>query len=32
KKQVELRTDTPAELEIPANYRGDVKLVLQVED
>ena len=31
-KLVELRTDTPAELEIPANYRGDVKLVLQVED
>ena len=31
-KLVELRTDTSAELEIPANYRGDVKLVLQVED
>lgn len=31
-KLVELRTDAPAELEIPANYRGDVKLVLQVED
>ncbi|EOU7562927.1 F4 (K88) fimbria minor subunit FaeF [Escherichia coli] len=31
-KQVELRTGAPAELEIPANYKGDVKLVMQVED
>ncbi|EBS3610385.1 fimbrial protein [Salmonella enterica subsp. enterica serovar Poona] len=31
-KQVELRTDAPAELEIPANYRGNVQIVLQVED
>ncbi|HAG1892172.1 TPA: fimbrial protein [Salmonella enterica] len=31
-KQVELRTDAPAELEIPANYRGNVQIALQVED
>ncbi|EFE3805457.1 TPA: fimbrial protein [Escherichia coli] len=29
---VELRTDAPAEVEIPANYRGNVQLSLQVED
>ncbi|MFL4555364.1 DUF5462 family protein [Yersinia kristensenii] len=31
-QQVELRTDAPAELEVPANYRGNVQLALQVED
>ncbi|CCP01353.1 minor fimbrial subunit faeF precursor [Erwinia amylovora Ea644] len=30
-KNVELRTDSPAELEVPANYRGNVQLALQVE-
>ncbi|MFZ5316484.1 DUF5462 family protein [Enterobacter asburiae] len=31
-RQVELRTDAPAELEIPANYRGNLQIALQVED
>ncbi|ELQ4184734.1 F4 (K88) fimbria minor subunit FaeF [Escherichia coli] len=31
-KQVELRTDAPAELELPASYRGNVQIALQVED
>lgn len=31
-KQVELRTDAPAELEIPAGYRGNLQIALQVED
>lgn len=31
-KQVELRTDTPAELEIPATFRGNLQITLQVED
>ncbi|EBQ2955754.1 fimbrial protein [Salmonella enterica subsp. enterica serovar Bareilly] len=31
-KQVELRTDAPAELEVPANYRGNLQIALQVED
>lgn len=30
-KQVELRTEAPAELEIPANYRGNIEIALQVE-
>ncbi|EEY6024985.1 TPA: fimbrial protein [Escherichia coli] len=30
-KQVELRSDTPADLEIPVDYRGDIQIVLQVE-
>ncbi|RMA79672.1 MULTISPECIES: DUF5462 family protein [unclassified Enterobacter] len=29
---VELRTDAPAELEIPASYRGNLQIALQVED
>ncbi len=32
KRQVELRTDEPVELEIPASYRGNIQIVLQVED
>jgi hypothetical protein len=31
-RQLELRTDAPVELEIPANYRGNVQIALQVED
>ena len=31
-KQVELRTDTPVELEVPVNYRGNLQICLQVED
>ncbi|HAX5274202.1 TPA: fimbrial protein [Escherichia coli] len=31
-KQVELRTDSPAELEIPVSYRGKLQIALQVED
>lgn len=31
-KLVELRTDTPAELVVPVSYRGDLRIVLQVED
>lgn len=31
-RQVELRTDTPAELEVPVNYRGNLQIALQVED
>ncbi|TLI90772.1 F4 (K88) fimbria minor subunit FaeF [Escherichia sp. E4736] len=31
-KLVELRTDAPAELEVPASYRGNLQIVLQVED
>ncbi|EGH1125241.1 TPA: F4 (K88) fimbria minor subunit FaeF [Escherichia coli] len=31
-KQVELRTDAPAELELPAGYRGELQIALQVED
>ncbi|WP_032262473.1 F4 (K88) fimbria minor subunit FaeF [Escherichia coli] len=31
-KQVELRTDTPVELEVPVNYRGNLQIYLQVED
>ncbi|HBA9710785.1 TPA: F4 (K88) fimbria minor subunit FaeF [Escherichia coli] len=30
-KQVELRTDAPAELEVPVSYRGSLQVVLQVE-
>ncbi|EFO0452389.1 fimbrial protein [Escherichia coli] len=30
--QVELRSDEPAELEVPVNYRGNIQMVLQVED
>lgn len=30
--KVELRTDAPAELEIPVSYRGNLQIVLQVED
>ncbi|CAO95208.1 DUF5462 family protein [Erwinia tasmaniensis] len=30
-KSVELRTDTPAELEVPANYRGHLQVAMQVE-
>ncbi|EHQ9015127.1 DUF5462 family protein [Escherichia coli] len=30
-KQVELRSDAPAELEIPVNYRGNIQVVLHVE-
>lgn len=29
---VELRTDAPAELEVPASYRGNLQIALQVED
>ncbi|HFW3714185.1 TPA: F4 (K88) fimbria minor subunit FaeF [Salmonella enterica subsp. enterica serovar 6,7:y:-] len=31
-KQVELRTDAPAELEVPVSYRGNLQVALQVED
>ena len=31
-KLVELRTDVPAELELPAGYRGEVRIRLTVED
>ncbi|EJE7990485.1 F4 (K88) fimbria minor subunit FaeF [Escherichia coli] len=31
-RQVELRTDAPAELEVPASYRGNVQITLQIED
>ncbi|EKO1151719.1 TPA: F4 (K88) fimbria minor subunit FaeF [Escherichia coli] len=31
-KQVELRTDAPAELEVPVSYRGSLQIALQVED
>ncbi|EEY3114257.1 F4 (K88) fimbria minor subunit FaeF [Salmonella enterica] len=31
-KQVELRTDAPAELEVPVSYRGNLQIMLQVED
>ena len=31
-KQVELRTDAPAELEIPVSYRGNLQIAVQVED
>ncbi|STE53112.1 Uncharacterised protein [Edwardsiella tarda] len=31
-RQVELRTDTPAELEVPVSYRGNLQIALQVED
>ncbi|WP_407862212.1 DUF5462 family protein [Escherichia coli] len=31
-KKVELRTDVPAELEVPVGYRGKLQLTLQVED
>ena len=31
-KLVELRTDAPAELEVPASYRGNLQIALQVED
>ena len=31
-KQVELRTDAPAELEVPVGYRGNLQIALQVED
>ncbi|WP_096968606.1 F4 (K88) fimbria minor subunit FaeF [Escherichia coli] len=31
-KLVELRTDAPAELEIPVSYRGNLLIALQVED
>lgn len=30
--QVELRTDAPAELEVPVSYRGNLQIALQVED
>ncbi|APJ70075.1 fimbrial protein [Escherichia coli] len=30
-KQVELRSDVPADLEIPVNYRGNIQIALQVE-
>lgn len=31
-KLVELRTDAPAELEVPADYRGNLQIALEVED
>lgn len=31
-KMVELRTDSPAELEVPVSYRGNLQIALQVED
>lgn len=31
-KLVELRTDAPAELEVPVSYRGNLQMALQVED
>lgn len=30
-RQVELRTDAPAELEVPANYRGNLQIPVEVE-
>ncbi|HBB0122547.1 TPA: F4 (K88) fimbria minor subunit FaeF [Escherichia coli] len=30
-KLVELRTDSPAELEVPVSYRGNLQIALQVE-
>lgn len=30
-RQVELRSDAPAELEVPANYRGNVQVPVEVE-
>lgn len=30
-KQVELRTDAPVELQLPANYRGNIQVEMQVE-
>lgn len=30
-KQVELRTDAPVELEVPANYRGNLQIPVEVE-
>ncbi|EFE3786443.1 DUF5462 family protein [Escherichia coli] len=32
RKQVELRTDAPAELQVPVSYRGRLQIALQVED
>ncbi|MCZ8781147.1 F4 (K88) fimbria minor subunit FaeF [Escherichia albertii] len=32
RKLVELRTDAPAELEVPVSYRGNLQIALQVED
>ncbi|STC86050.1 Uncharacterised protein [Edwardsiella hoshinae] len=29
-RQVELRTDAPVELEVPANYRGNLQVLLEV--
>ncbi|EHK1727171.1 F4 (K88) fimbria minor subunit FaeF [Escherichia coli] len=29
---VELRTDAPAELEVPVSYRGNLQIAMQVED
>ncbi len=31
-ERVELRTDAPAEVEVPVNYQGDLQIILQVED
>ncbi|HHH6703501.1 TPA: DUF5462 family protein [Escherichia coli] len=31
-KLVELRTEAPAELEVPISYRGNLQIALQVED
>ena len=31
-KLVELRTDAPAELEVPVSFRGNLQIALQVED
>ena len=31
-QQIELRTDTPAELKVPASYRGNLQIALQVDD
>ncbi|MBS9200422.1 F4 (K88) fimbria minor subunit FaeF [Escherichia coli] len=31
-KLVELKTDAPAELEVPVSYRGNLQVALQVED
>ncbi|MGS8299721.1 F4 (K88) fimbria minor subunit FaeF, partial [Escherichia coli] len=31
-KLIELRTDAPAELEVPVSYRGNLQIALQVED
>ncbi|RNM54984.1 DUF5462 family protein, partial [Salmonella enterica] len=30
-RQVALRSDAPAELEVPANYRGNVQVPVEVE-